>query len=169
MKKRFLSKSLIAKIALVLVLILLFEFAMAEPVGAAEIGGTLLRPIVNLVVFLADGVITILQSTLLSMEQSFLYIDLNDDGGLISKVKKVITCAVAVILVGAVVVGIILAAIPSAVAAAITATTAGIVSCVAVRNSCRCIYCKILLSNCSCCIASYVWEKFRLCQYWDNP
>ncbi len=158
MKKRFLSKSLISKLALVIVVILVFQFAMAEPVGAAQLGGTLLRPIVNLVVFLADGVITILQSALLSVEQSFLYIDLSKDDSLLGKVKNFIKCAIAVVLVGAVVVGVVLAAIPSAVAAAITASTVGIVSCVAVRNCCRCHYCKILLSYSSCCIRSYVWK-----------
>lgn len=135
MKKRFLSKSLIAKIALVLVIILVFEFAMAEPVGAAEIGGTLLRPIVNLVVYLADGVITILQSLLLSMEKSFLYIDLNEEGGLIGTVKKVASWIVAIVIVGALVVGAIFFALPAAAAAAITSCTAGIVACVVVRWS----------------------------------
>ena len=135
MKKRFLSKSLIAKIALVLVIILVFEFSMAEPVGAAEIGGTLLRPIVNLVVYLADGVITILQSVLLSMEKSFLYIDLNEEGGLIGTVKKVASWIVAIVIVGALVVGAIFFALPAAAAAAITSCTAGIVACVVVRWS----------------------------------
>ena len=83
MKKRLISKSLIAKIALVLVIILLFEFALSEPVHASAVGhlgGTLLTPVVNLVVYLADGVISILQSALLGMSDSFIYIDLNESG-----------------------------------------------------------------------------------------
>ncbi len=71
MKKRFLSKSLIAKIALVLVIIILLQFSLSEPVRAASLGGTLLNPVVSLFVFLADGVIQILQSALTSIEQSF--------------------------------------------------------------------------------------------------
>ncbi len=80
MKNRFITKSLIAKIALVLVIIILFEFVVSEPVHAASLGGQLLNPVVNLVVYLADGVISILQSTLLGMESSFIYIDLTDTG-----------------------------------------------------------------------------------------
>ena len=135
MKKRFLSKSLIAKIALVLVIILVFEFTVSQPVGAAELGGTLLRPVVNLVVYLADGVITILQSTLLSMEKSFLYIDLNEEGGGIGGIKTVAKWIVAIAIVGALVVGAVFFALPAAAVGAITASTAGIVACVVVRWS----------------------------------
>lgn len=93
MKKRFLSKSLIAKIALVLVIILVFEFSASEPVHAASLGGTLLNPIVNLVVYLSDGVIQILQSALTSIENSFTYID-------ITKSKPSFWIAVVTIIVG---------------------------------------------------------------------
>ena len=138
MKKRFLSKSLIAKIALVIVIILVFEFAMAEPVAATEavgqLGGTLLRPIVNLVVYLADGVINILQSALLSMETSFQYIDLTDEGGPIGTLKKIGKWTLAIVLVGAVVVGMILGApimLATGATGAIVSSTTGIVACVA--------------------------------------
>lgn len=168
MKKRFLSKSLIAKIALVLVIILVFEFAMAEPVRAAEIvefGGTLLRPIMKLVVYLADGAISILQSSLLSIEKSFLYIDLSDEGGLISTIKQVITCVIAVVLIGAVAVGLVLGALPAAAVTVITSTTAGIVACVAVRNRYWSVYCKMSIPNSSCNGTGNVWKYFRICEY----
>ncbi len=76
MKKRFISKSLIAKIALVLVIILLFEFSVSEPVHAASLGGQLLNPVVNLVVYLADGVLSILQGALTKIDTTFNYIDI---------------------------------------------------------------------------------------------
>lgn len=78
MKKIFMSKSVIAKIALVLVIILLLEFTMSRPVGAASLGGTLLNPIVNLVVYLADGVLQILQSALTTIDETFSYIDITE-------------------------------------------------------------------------------------------
>ena len=168
MKKRFLSKSLIAKIALVIVIILVFEFAMAEPVSAAEavgqLGGTLLRPIVNLVVYLADGVINILQSALLSMETSFLYIDLTDEGGILSTIKKVVLCTLGVVLVAGLIIGGIFA-LP-VVGSFIAATSVGVAVTVAVRNCCRSSYCKEIISNSSCCSSSYVWKFIYICKYW---
>lgn len=169
MKKRFLSKSLIAKIALVIVIILVFEFAMAEPVRAAEavgqLGGTLLRPIVNLVVYLADGVINVLQSALLSMETSFLYIDLTDEGGIISTVKKIVLCTLGVVLVAGVVIGGIFA-LP-VVGTAIAATSTGVLVSVAVRNRSRSGCCKKIISNSSCNGTSYVWKFICICKYWN--
>ena len=168
MKKRFLSKSLIAKIALVLVIILVFQFAMAEPVRAAEIaefGGTLLRPIMKFVVYLADGAISILQSSLLSIEKSFLYIDLSDEGGLISTIKQVITCVIAVVLIGAVAVGLVLGALPAAAVTVITSTTAGIVACVAARDRYWSVCCKMSIPSSSCNGTGNVWKYFRICEY----
>ena len=106
MKKRFLSKSLIAKIALVLVIILVFEFSVSEPVQAASLGGQLLNPIVNLVVYLADGVMQILQSALTSIDNSFEYIGLS--GGIhwtkvfavIAVIAGTLLAAAAIILSG---------------------------------------------------------------------
>lgn len=152
MKKNFLSKSLIAKIALVLVIILLFEFAISQPVSAAEavgqLGGTLLRPIVNLVVYLADGVINILQSALLSTETSFLYIDLSDEGGIISTIKKVVLCTIGVVLVAGAIVGGIFAF--PVVGSFIAASATGVAVTVAVRYCSRSGYCKKIISNSSC-------------------
>lgn len=168
MKKRFLSKSLIAKIALVIVVILVFEFAMAEPVRAAEavgqLGGTLLRPIVNLVVYLADGVINLLQSALLSMESSFLYIDLTDEG-IIGSIVKVVLCVLSVVLVAGLIIGGIFG-IP-VVGSFIAATSVGVGVTVAVRNYCRNSYCKKIISNSSFNGRSYVWKFICICKYWS--
>lgn len=131
MKKRFLSKSLIAKIALVLVIILLFEFAISEPVGAAELGGTLLRPVVNLVVYLADGVMEILQNALLGIERSFLHINLTDDENT-SAIKQAIFGVVSCILIAAVLIGGIYV-VAFKVGATLVATAAGVVVSLAIR------------------------------------
>ena len=78
MRKIFASKNMIVKIALILALIILIEFTInCRPVQAAgEFGGTLLKPIMNLIVALADGVISITQSVLLGIEDSFTPVDL---------------------------------------------------------------------------------------------
>ena len=113
MKEIFISKSLIAKIALVLVVIILLEFTISsKPVQAASLGGTLLNPIVNLVVYLADGAIQILQSALTTIDQTFTYID-------ITKEKKSWIAAIVAVIVGIVlVVGSVIAIVYTAGGAA---------------------------------------------------
>lgn len=126
MKKRFLSKSLIAKIALVLVIILLFEFSFSEPVSAdvGALGGQLLNPIINLVVYLADGVINILQSALTNIDDSFTYIDITKDKTSWWFAVKAVVVGV-VLVVGAIAVTIFTG---GAAAPAIVATVAGYVA-----------------------------------------
>ena len=80
MKKLFVSKSFMKKIALVLVIIILFQVVVAKPVRA-EMGGTLLSPIVNLVMFLADGVISIMQNTLIEKGEVFTNLSLEGNAG----------------------------------------------------------------------------------------
>lgn len=124
MKKIFLSKSLMVKIALVLVIILLFEFAVPRPVGAASLGGTLLNPIINLVVYLADGVIQILQSALTTIDESFSYIDIT------AKKQSFLIKAVMIIggmIVAAVAIVLIVISAPLSVPALIVVATAGVV------------------------------------------
>ena len=134
MKKNFISKSLIAKIALVLVIILLFEFAAAEPVHAASLGGQLLNPIVNLVVYLADGAIQILQSALTSIENTFIYIDITESktswwiavGAVVVGIICVVLAVVAVVVTGGLAAPAIVCTVAVSVAGAgLTAAAAG--------------------------------------------
>lgn len=133
MKKRFLSKSLIAKIALVLVIILVFEFAAAEPVHAASLGGTLLNPIVNLVVYLADGVIQILQSALTSIDNSFAYIDISKDktswwvalGAVVGGLLIATVAILATIFTGGAAAAIVAAVAPTVIGAGFTGAAFG--------------------------------------------
>lgn len=76
MKKLFVSKNIITKIALILIIMILFQTIVPKPVNAAGIGGTLLSPIVSLVVALADGVIDLLQDILLTQQDAFIEVDL---------------------------------------------------------------------------------------------
>lgn len=77
MKKLFVSKSVMKKIALALVFMILFQVVVSRPVEASGLGGTLLSPIVNLVVYLADGAISILQESLTSAGEPFEYFDIS--------------------------------------------------------------------------------------------
>lgn len=81
MKKIFDFKSVLTKVALIMAIIILFEFVMSRPVKAetASFGGTLLEPIVSFMAFLGDGVISIMQSALLGVENSYIYVDLSKD------------------------------------------------------------------------------------------
>ena len=89
MKKLFASKNMIVKIALILAIILLIEFCLTRPVQAkdpASIGGTLLEPMIKLIVVLADGTIALVQNALLGMEDSFTTVQLKESFG--SMIKK---------------------------------------------------------------------------------
>ena len=79
MKKIFDFKSVLTKVALIMAIIILFEFVMSRPVKAetASFGGTLLEPIVSFMAFLGDGTISIMQSALLGVENSYIYVDLS--------------------------------------------------------------------------------------------
>lgn len=82
MKKIFDFKSVLTKVALIMAIIILFEFVMSRPVKAetASFGGTLLEPIVSFMAFLGDGAISIMQSALLGEDTSYIYVDLSKDG-----------------------------------------------------------------------------------------
>lgn len=82
MKKIFDFKSALTKVALIMAIIILFEFVMSRPVKAetASFGGTLLEPIVSFMAFLGDGTISIMQSALLGEDTSYIYVDLSKDG-----------------------------------------------------------------------------------------
>lgn len=98
MKINFKSKSIMAKIALVLVIVLLFQFSVPKTVQAAGLGGQLLNPIVNMVVFLADGVISILQSSLTNVGESFQEIQIKENKtGWIAAIVSVIVGALCVV------------------------------------------------------------------------
>ena len=67
------SKSMILKIAIILVIVILFNFSAPtiSQAGVAEvIGGTLLSPIVDLLLAIGDGIMNLIQGILFGMESS---------------------------------------------------------------------------------------------------
>lgn len=80
MDKLFKSKKFISKIVLILVCLIVFQAVAPKTVRAAGddggIGGRILRPIISLVLFLSDGVISILQDFV--SFGGFEYIDVDD-------------------------------------------------------------------------------------------
>ena len=108
MKKLFVSKSVMKKIALALVFMILFQVVVSRPVEASGLGGTLLSPIVNLVVYLADGAISILQNSLTTAGEPFNYIDLS--GNKATLWGAIWTCVIGVVFVGVAIAATVLSA-----------------------------------------------------------
>ena len=72
--KFFTNKSIWSKIILVLIFILLFQFAVAKPVQAEDsatvldgIGGKLIQPVITLVVTIGDALYGLIQSSIMGM------------------------------------------------------------------------------------------------------
>lgn len=96
--KFFMNKSIWSKIVIALVIVLVFQFIVTKPsLGASddilEFGGKLIKPIISLVVTLADGVQEIMQSSIMGVGNSLLHIDTSSEW--YSAFKWVIRVAVA--------------------------------------------------------------------------
>lgn len=78
--KFFTNKSIWAKIVIVLIFVLLFQFAIPKPVHAddlLEFGGKLLSPVVSLFVTLADAIIGVLHSSIMGVDSSLQEVTLS--------------------------------------------------------------------------------------------
>ena len=81
--KFFTNKSIWAKIVIVLIFVLLFQFAIAKPIQAAdsvdsiEFGGKLLVPVVSLFVTLADAIMGVLHSSIMGVDSSLQEVTLS--------------------------------------------------------------------------------------------
>lgn len=82
--KFFTNKSIWSKIILVLIFILLFQFALAKPIEAAdasadvvEFGGKLLSPVVSLVVTVGDAIMGLIHSSIMGVDTSLESVDLD--------------------------------------------------------------------------------------------
>lgn len=77
--KFFTNKSIWAKIIILLVFIILFEFAVAKPslaaIDAIEFGGTLISPVMSLFVTLGDAAMQLMHSTIMGQPQTLLEAD----------------------------------------------------------------------------------------------
>lgn len=84
--KIFTKKGMIHKIAVVLVVLMLFNFIAPMPInishadgGDAGIGGTLFQPILDLLVGIADWVISFIQQSILHMDETLIHINRGGD------------------------------------------------------------------------------------------
>ena len=84
--KIFTNKSMIRKIAIILVVLLLFSFISPIPNnishaadGDGGIGGALFRPILDLLVGVADWVISFIQQSLFGINESLVHINRGGD------------------------------------------------------------------------------------------
>ena len=72
--KIFQNKKIWQKIVLVVLIFLLFQFATAKPVHALP-GDTLLEPVTSLFANLGDGIMDIMQKTIMGMDSSGAWIE----------------------------------------------------------------------------------------------
>ena len=79
--KFFENKKIWKKIVIMLLVIMFFQFAFITPVKASaeEVGGTLLSPVMSLVVGLGDGIMDILHDFIMGQSESGVNVDLDPD------------------------------------------------------------------------------------------
>ena len=125
--KVFTDKNIIKKIALILVLITIFIFAIPGVVRAnavETIGGKLLSPIMSLFVSLGDATMSIIQKVVYDMDDAL--INLNTSKSIWA---KIIVIGVAILaVVGTIAITILTAGAAAGVMAAVVAVAKGVVS-----------------------------------------
>lgn len=130
MSKIFTNKKIWQKIAVILLIVLLFQFIAANPIMAAEAakdddgaslgiewGGKLLSPVMSLLVTIGDGIMSILHSAIMGVDSSLMHADLN------SAWWDIFQFIIAAIIAAAVGIGIFMTggALGAVAAAAVTA------------------------------------------------
>lgn len=80
--KFFTNKSIWTKIVIVLIFVILFQFAVSRPVQAEtgdyiEFGGKLLSPVVSLFVTLADAIMGVMHSSIMGVDSSLQEVELS--------------------------------------------------------------------------------------------
>lgn len=131
------NKGIISKIAIILVIVILFNF-IAPKVTLASVGSVLLSPIMTFITALCDGIMHILQKGILGMDSSFFTLTKDGWG---TKILKGIVIGLGVVGGAAAVIGISVATFGAGTAIAAALATAGI-STTAVLNISvgRCCY-----------------------------
>lgn len=78
--KIFTNKSIWKKIAIALVIIILFEFMLSSPVRADDdgVGGKLMEPILSLTTALGDGIVHIIHESVMGQDQSLIRVDMRE-------------------------------------------------------------------------------------------
>ena len=118
--KFFANRNIWKKIVIVLSLIFSMSFVKPAPVNAGlkEVGGELMEPICDLLVWLGDGALSVAHSALVHQETTIIRVDLNDG---FTKIKRIIftvgtflailAAAVVITVGGALVIGFAAAAL----------------------------------------------------------
>ena len=75
--KVFTNKKLWQKIAIILLILFIFQFFIPKPTHAI-VGDVLLEPVTSLFANLGDGIMNILQKTIMGMDASGVWIEEND-------------------------------------------------------------------------------------------
>lgn len=100
--KFFTNKSIWTKIVIVLIFVILFQFAVARPVQAdyvdtgIEFAGKLMSPIISLVVSLGDACMGLMHSSIMGVDESLSSIDLDSNWWEVFKVALKIAFAIAI-------------------------------------------------------------------------
>lgn len=135
MKNLFLEKNVVQKLIIALVIVILFNFVAPTIVngwafGWKEVGGALLSPILQFIMAIADGVLTLLQTSLLadlSITIPATSAELEETGWGIAKIIGMILCVVVVVVAIVVLKEVIIAALPAIKASLSTAGLVGTV------------------------------------------
>jgi len=103
--KFFTNKKIWEKIILALIFVLLFQFAVMKPVEAdvVEFAGKLMSPIMSLLVTLGDGVMSIIHSSIMGVDETLIHVDTS------ASWWEVILVIVAVIITVACAIGAVIA------------------------------------------------------------
>ena len=96
--KIFTNKRIWQKIAIALVIIILFQFIVSSPAHAVD-ADVLLEPVSNLFVSLADGIEGLLQSSIMQIDESIIKVSDSDEGfwGFIVTLVFIVGTALAII------------------------------------------------------------------------
>lgn len=116
------------KLSIVILIITMFNFCAPKKVQAVDWAGKLVEPIVDLVVFLGDGITDIIHDVILDQDTSIVRVDLTESTG-----KKILA------IIGGVIIGVVAAIAVVATAGLAAAAFAAIRSyscCCICRNGC---------------------------------
>lgn len=127
--KIFENKSIFKKIVIILLMILITSFCFSGKVKASDdgVGGKLLNPIVDMFVFLGDGVMNIIHGAIFSSANSTIHIDMTSTfWEVVGTVAVFIVAAVVVAAVTIFSAGVITAAVAAATAGGVTLSAIGV-------------------------------------------
>ena len=137
MMKFFTNKKIWEKVLLALIFVILFQFAVMEPVQAADVvefPGKLLNPILSLIVSLCDGIMDILGRTIMGATASLYEVEMGSSFWetlgtiLVAVAAAALTVALVVVTAGAAAAALAAIGITASVTVGVGTVVAGVVS-----------------------------------------